>query len=130
MSWHETLLIAAVALEIAVMLMSGRLTAGGAAEQATGRVVGDLGRRFDALALAFFLTAAAALWWRIADGWVSLFAALFIAAHATGLILMTRSDTIVWSVPALRAALIALIGLGAVVVLALLPGDADGMMVP
>lgn len=103
-------------------LASGRIAAkGGAAPDAGMAGLGALlARRQAVVSILFFVTAAMAMWWRTVDGFVVLFAALFVLAQVILAVLLARGDAATMSPTALKASVVALAGLVAMVSLDLL----------
>lgn len=82
-----------------------------------------LWRRHLAVTFVFFAAAATALVWRVTDAFVLAFAALFVIAEGADAALTARHGAGPLNALALRASLVALAGLVAMLALDILPGD-------
>lgn len=130
---YETLLLIPMALQSALLLLllagRGRIsTDRGASQLEPPQTMLD--RRHFALAFVFMLAAGLAWWWRAADSYVLAFAALFVMAQAVQAVLSLNNADLGWSMLAMRAAVVALLGLVTMLSLGLVPPEAEGMVPP
>lgn len=132
MTGNEALLLVTLALHTGTLLHAGH--AQRAAEQANDHagsdIAPDLQRRQWPVSVVYILAVAAALWWRVADGYVVVFAMAFVLAQVVHAALFNGDNTRQWSDMALKASAVALTGLVAMLALDILPPQADTMVVP
>lgn len=123
-------LLVTVLLQGAMLLWAWRLGQDRGSKKAGTQGFGaELWRRQIAVSIIFFLASAAAYHWDVVDIYVVAFAVLFVLAQVVHAALLDRGQDAL-SALALRASVIALAGLVAMVALDVLPGEADTYQVP
>lgn len=132
MTGNEVLLLATVALQAGTLFYAGNAqrTAEQARDKASFDIALELQRRQLPVSVVFILAVAAALWWRVVDGYVVAFAMAFVLAQVVHAALFNGGNTRQWSDMALKASAVALTGLVAMLALDILPPQADTMVVP
>lgn len=130
MTRNETLVLIPVALQVATLWLAFvmGLRPGNQGDADRQRLGAELWRRSLAISLIFFIAIAVALHWRVVDAYVMTFAVLFVLAQAVHAAVLARGDDA--SPLALRASVVALTGLVAVIALDILPEQADTLPVP
>lgn len=132
MTGNEVLLLATVALQAGTLFYAGNAqrTAEQARDKASFDIALELQRRQLPVSVVFILAVAAALWWRVVDGYVVAFAMAFVLAQVVHAALCAGGNTGPWSGMALQASAVALTGQVAMLALDILPPQADTMVVP
>lgn len=129
MSTVELLLLVPLLLQAGTLLSAAAMARSGDAARVA--LANELQRRQVPLSLLFFAALGVAFHWRAVDAYVVAFAALFVLAqivHAALLIGGGAAQSM--DKLALRASVVALAGLVAMLALDLLPEHGDGMMAP
>lgn len=129
MSTAAALLLVPLVLQVGTLLSAASVAR--SADRPRAELAGELQRRAVPLSLLFFAALGVAFHWRSVDAYVVAFAALFTLAqivHAA--LLMGGGAARSMDKLALRASVVALAGLVAMLALDLLPGHGEGMMVP
>lgn len=126
MTGPELALLITAVLQAGTLVMAGAPARGGETqERDMARSGHELQRLQAVVSIGFFAAAGIALWWRVVDAFVVLFAVLFVLAQVIHAALSASGEAGGMSALALKASVVALAGLAAVMSLDLLAAEGD-----